>query len=62
MLNRGSVNRALQSSLSHNIMWRLVMVIGLSGSTIQGVIGRVISKSDERVVHSRFEVMSMITP
>ena len=31
-------------------------------STIQGVIVRVISKSDERKVRGRFEIMSTITP
>ena len=31
-------------------------------STIQGVIARVISKSDEREVRGRFEITSTITP
>ena len=31
-------------------------------STIQGVIGRVISKSAQREVRGRFEIMSPITP
>ena len=31
-------------------------------STIQGVIGRVISKSGEREVRGRFEITSTITP
>ena len=31
-------------------------------STIQGVIARVISKSDERVARGRFEITSTITP
>ena len=31
-------------------------------STIQGVIGRVISKSDEREARGRFEITSPITP
>ena len=31
-------------------------------STIQGVIARVISKSDEREARRRFEIMSTITP
>ena len=30
--------------------------------TIQGVIGRVISKSAEREAQGRFEIMSTITP
>ena len=31
-------------------------------STIQGVIARVIAKSDEREVRGRFEITSTITP
>ena len=31
-------------------------------STIQGVIARVISKSDESEARGRFKIMSMITP
>ena len=31
-------------------------------STIQGVIGRVISKSDEREARGQFEITSTITP
>ena len=31
-------------------------------STIEGVIARVISKSDEREARSRFEITSTITP
>ena len=31
-------------------------------STIQGVIARVISKSDEREARGRFEITSSITP
>ena len=31
-------------------------------STIQGVIGRVVSKSDEREARGRFEIASTITP
>ena len=31
-------------------------------STIQGVIGRVISKSAERAARGRFEIKSTITP
>jgi len=30
--------------------------------TIQGVVGRVTSKSDERAVQGRFEITSTITP
>ena len=42
---------------------QLVIVIGPSGVLpIQGVIERVISKSDEREAQGRFEIMSTITP
>ena len=44
----------------------LILVISNSNwtewSTIQGVIARVISKSDEREARSRFEITSTITP
>ena len=54
----------LLSSIEINL--RLLSIIGLligtEWSTIQGVIARVISKSDEREARGRFESTSTITP
>ena len=48
--------------------WLLFLLNGISNSnwtewsTIQGVIARIISKSDEREARDRFEFTSTITP
>ena len=48
------------------IIMTIIIIISNSNwtewSTIQGVIARLISKSDEREARSRFEITSTITP
>ena len=52
--------------ISYKIFYNRFRVISNSNwtewSTIQGVIERVISKSDEREARCRFEITSTITP
>ena len=51
----GMRNAKLGNHLISNSNWT-------EWSTIQGVIARVISKSDEREARGRFEITSTITP
>ena len=61
LFGEGQTNRQL-----HRTNWSPRCVISNSNwtewSTIQGVIARVISKSDEREARRRFEITSTITP
>ena len=54
-MKRISFNHLLNVEIMSNSNWT-------EWSTIQGVIARVISKSDEREARGRIEITSMITP
>ena len=55
-------NRGNQKSLRTLLLIMISNSNWTEWSTIQGVIARVISKSDEREARGRFEITSTITP
>ena len=63
-INKSKVNKAIYAPITFEEI--VIVMISNSNwtewSTIQGVIARVISKSDERDPRGRFEITSTITP